>query len=78
MQPEQDQEPAPGRGAFWRAWALWALTIGRTPAFQPMMPGPATTVTALVITVAMAVVGASVARRLAEGLVLADRAGVEG
>ena len=59
-------------------FALWALTIGRTPAFQPMMPGPATTVTALVITVAMAVVGASAARRLAESLVIVDRAGVEG
>ena len=59
-------------------FALWALTIGRTPAFQPMMPGPATTVTALAITLAMAVVGASAARRLAESLVIVDRAGVEG
>jgi signal transduction histidine kinase len=30
VQPKQDQEPAAGRGAFWRAWSLWALTIGST------------------------------------------------
>ena len=28
MQPEQDRHPAAGRGAFWAAWSLWALTIG--------------------------------------------------
>jgi signal transduction histidine kinase len=28
MQPEQDLDPAAGRGTFWRAWSLWAVTIG--------------------------------------------------
>jgi hypothetical protein len=54
-------------------FALWALTIGRTPAFLPMMPGPGQTVGALAITLAMALIGGIAARRLADGLVEADR-----
>ena len=54
-------------------FALWAFTIGRTPAFQPMMPGPVPTVVALVITIAIAVVGGLAARWLAETLATADR-----
>ena len=49
-------------------FALWALTIGRTPAFQPMVPGPAPTVVALVITVVMALIGGTAARWLADTL----------
>jgi hypothetical protein len=50
-------------------FAFWALTIGRTPAFQPMMPGLGPTVGALVITLAMALIGGIAARRLADALV---------
>jgi hypothetical protein len=59
-------------------FAFWAFTIGRTPAFQPMMPGPAPTVLALVITLAMALVGGMAARRLAETLATADPVPAEG
>ena len=59
-------------------FALWAFTIGRTPAFQPMVPGPAPTLVALVITIAMAVVGGLAARWLAETLATADRDAVDG
>jgi hypothetical protein len=59
-------------------FALWAFTIGRTPAFQPMMPGPVPTVVALVIAIAMAVVGGLAARWLAETLATADRVPVDG
>lgn len=44
MQPEQDQQPAAGRGAFWRAWSLWALTIGSSGvamSFSAGRPPPA-------------------------------------
>jgi hypothetical protein len=54
-------------------FALWAFTIGRTPAFLPMMPGPSATVVALVITIAMALVGGVAARWLADTLATADR-----
>src|SRR5438094_7884541 len=49
-------------------FALWGLTIGRTPAFQPMMPGLGPTVGALLITIAMALIGGTAARWLAESL----------
>ena len=55
-------------------FAFWALTIGRTPAFLPMMPGLGPTVGALAITIAMALIGGIAARRLADALVGADRA----
>jgi len=54
-------------------FALWAFTIGRTPAFEPMMPGVGATVLALVITIAMALIGGVAARWLAENLAAADR-----
>jgi hypothetical protein len=53
-------------------FAFWGLTIGRTPAFQPMMPGPAETVVALLITIGAALVGGAAARRLADTLVEPD------
>jgi hypothetical protein len=53
-------------------FAFWGLTIGRTPAFQPMMPGPAETVGALLITIGAALVGGAAARRLADTLVEPD------
>src|SRR6185369_6434767 len=46
-------------------FALWAFTIGRTPAFEPMMPGVGPTVLALGITIAMALIGGVAARWLA-------------
>ena len=49
-------------------FALWGLTIGRTPAFQPMMPGLGPTVGALLITIAMGLIGGTAARWLAESL----------
>jgi len=58
-------------------FALWAFTIGRTPAFLPMMPGAGITLVALMITIGLAVVGGSAARRLAETLVAADRVRAE-
>ena len=53
-------------------FVFWALTIGRTPAFQPMMPALGPTVVALAITAVMALIGASAARRLADILVRAE------
>src|SRR6058998_341405 len=53
-------------------FVFWALTIGRTPAFQPMMPALGPTVVALAITAVMALIGASAARRLADILVGAE------
>ncbi len=58
-------------------FALWAFTIGRTPAFHPMMPGLAPTVAALVATVAMALIGGVAARWLADTLASADRVAAE-
>jgi hypothetical protein len=55
-------------------FAFWALTIGRTPAFEPMTPGAVVTVVAFSITVLMALVGASAARWLADNLAGAERA----
>ncbi len=49
-------------------FVLWALTIGRTPAFAPMMPGAGTIIAALSITVVMALVGGAAARWLADSL----------
>ena len=54
-------------------FALWALTIGRTPAFQPMMPGLGPTAVALAITLVMALIGGTAARRLADVLVGDER-----
>jgi hypothetical protein len=59
-------------------FAIWALTIGRTPAFQPMMPGLGTTIAALLITIVMALIGATAARWLAESLTRFERARAEG
>ena len=50
-------------------FAFWALTIGRTPAFQPMMPGLGPTAVALAITLVMALIGGTAARQLADVLV---------
>ena len=50
-------------------FAFWALTIGRTPAFLPMMPGLGPTAVALVITLVMALIGGTAGRRLADALV---------
>jgi len=54
-------------------FAFWALTIGRTPAFRPMMPAPGPTVAALALTVVVALIGAIAARWLADILVRDDR-----
>ena len=54
-------------------FAFWALTIGRTPAFQPMMPGLGPTAVALAITLVMALIGGTAARRLADVLVGDER-----
>lgn len=54
-------------------FALWALAIGRTPAFAPMMPGVAPTVVAFVITMAAAWIGGTVADRLSESLARFER-----
>ena len=59
-------------------FVLWAFTIGRTPAFQPMMPGLGLTVAALLITVVMALIGGTAARWLADTLERVDRAPMEG
>jgi hypothetical protein len=59
-------------------FAIWALTIGRTPAFQPMMPGLGTTIAALLIGIVMALIGATAARWLAESLTRFERARAEG
>ena len=58
-------------------FALWALTIGRTPAFQPMMPGLGTTIAAFLITIVMALIGGTAARWLAESLARFERAPAE-
>jgi hypothetical protein len=54
-------------------FALWALTIGRMPAFAPMMPGVAPTVVAFAITMAAAWIGGTVAGRLSESLARFDQ-----
>ncbi len=54
-------------------FAFWALTIGRTPAFAPMMPGLGPTAVALAITLVMALIGGTAARRLADALVGDER-----
>jgi hypothetical protein len=56
-------------------FAFWAFAIGRTPAFEPMTPGAAVTVAALLITILMALIGASAASRLADNLAGDDRVG---
>ena len=42
------------------------LVIGRTPAFEPMVPGPWPTAAALVLTLATAFAGGAAARWLAD------------
>jgi hypothetical protein len=54
-------------------FAFWALTIGRTPAFAPMMPGMGPTVVAFAITMAAALIGGTAAGRLSEGLARFER-----
>jgi hypothetical protein len=54
-------------------FAFWALTIGRTPAFSPMMPGLGPTAVALAITLVMALIGGTAARRLADALMGDER-----
>jgi hypothetical protein len=54
-------------------FAFWALTIGRTPAFSPMMPGLGPTAIALAITLVMALIGGTAARRLADVLAGSER-----
>ena len=46
-------------------FAFWAFTIGRTPAFEPMIPGAGPTVVALMITIVAALIGGTAARWLA-------------
>jgi len=48
-------------------------TTGRMPAFQPMMPGLGPTVGALLITIAMALIGGTAARWLAGSLARFER-----
>ena len=59
-------------------FAVWGVTIGRTPAFQPMVPGPGPTAAALLITLAMALVGGVAAQGLANSLTRAERSPAEG
>ncbi len=59
-------------------FAVWGVTIGRTPAFQPMVPAPGPTAAALLITLAMALVGGVAARWLANSLTRAARSPAEG
>jgi len=47
-------------------FAMWLTRVGRTPAFQPMMPPWETTMVALLITLGAALVGAVAARRAAD------------
>ena len=49
-------------------FAVWGVTIGRTPAFQPMVPASGPTAAALLITLAMALVGGVAAHWLANSL----------
>src|SRR5436309_7168928 len=49
-------------------FAVWGVTIGRTPAFQPMVPASGPTAAALLITLAMALVGGGAAHWLANSL----------
>jgi len=53
-------------------FAFWALAIGRTPAFEPMMPGVGPTVVALTITIGAALIGGTAARWLAGTLEVAE------
>jgi len=59
-------------------FGFWALTIGRTPAFYPMMPGLATTFVAFAITMLMALIGGTAAHRLAESLARFEPAPAKG
>jgi hypothetical protein len=47
-------------------FAMWLTRVGRTPAFQPMMPSWETTTVALAITLGTALVGAVAARWVAD------------
>jgi hypothetical protein len=52
-------------------FAMWSTRVGRTPAFQPMMPAWDTTTVALVITLGVALVGAVAARWAADVVIRA-------
>ena len=47
-------------------FAMWFVRVGRTPAFQPMVPSWETAAVALVVTLGTAIAGAVVARWLAD------------
>src|SRR5215831_19641620 len=53
-------------------FAFWAFALGRTPAFEPMMPGVGLTVVALAITIGAALLGGTAARWLAGALEAAE------
>jgi len=55
-------------------FAFWGFTIGRTPAFEPMVPGPWPTAAALLLTLGTALAGGGAARWLADRLVHSDDA----
>jgi len=59
-------------------FAVWGVTIGRTPVFQPMVPASGPTAAALLITLAMALVGGVAAHWLANSLTRAARSPAEG
>ena len=58
-------------------FAVWGVTIGRTPAFQSMMPGAGPTAAALLLTLGMALVGGVAAHRLAASLTRSERSPAE-
>jgi len=58
-------------------FAVWGVTIGRTPAFQPMVPALGPTAAALLITLAMALVGGGAAHGLGNSLTRAERSPAE-
>ena len=59
-------------------FAVWGVTISRTPAFQPMVPASGPTAAVLLITLAMALGGAAAAHWLANSLTRTARAPAEG
>jgi hypothetical protein len=59
-------------------FAIWGFTMGRTPAFQPMVPAMGPTAVALLLTLGMALVGGVAAHRLAGSLARSERSPAEG
>ena len=53
-------------------FAFWAVALGRTPAFEPMMPGMGPTVVALALTIGAALIGGTAGRWLAGTLEAAE------